>query len=217
METTRENSPDVLCVEISAEARRASGAIMDHAREMAASLLAAAGAEAEKIRCERRTQTASEAGRRAALILAGAAVEIIRQRAVHTEELLESVRQQVRRGLAARAGDVHPGVVALAAEAAGRMPGAALVVRLSAADLAAYGPNLAAEVKQRTGRSSLNLTVCADATLAGGDVMVEDAEGLQFWDNRLSSRLERLWPELRRQMAVKMSLAGNSHSTGGAP
>ena len=37
----------------------------------------------------------------------------------------------------------------------------------------------------------------------------------EIWDNRLLSRLERLWPELRRQIAIRTSLVEKSKPTGG--
>jgi vacuolar-type H+-ATPase subunit E/Vma4 len=52
--------------------------------------------------------------------------------------------------------------------------------------------------------------------MSGGGVIVHDAAGRQVWDNRLAPRLERLWPELRRQLAAQTGLLSPGESTGSA-
>jgi len=75
------------------------------------------------------------------------------------------------------------------------MGGANLVVRLSPADRSA--------VSERLGRFTL-----VDApSLNDGGAIVLDADGRRVWDNRLLARLDRLWPELRRQIVVQGSFA----------
>jgi vacuolar-type H+-ATPase subunit E/Vma4 len=48
----------------------------------------------------------------------------------------------------------------------------------------------------------------------GDGVIVEDAEGRQMWDNRFLKRLERMWPELRRHIAVQVSFVPGTGSGG---
>ncbi len=210
MTTANQNSPDVLCAEILADAQRQSEEILQRAKTEAETTLAAASAEAEKIRHERREQAQAEAARRKELILATVAVETGRLRSARVEMLLESVRETIRRRLQARNFDARETILALAAEAVRRMPGNDFVLKISAADHAAFGDGLAAEIAQRVGRSPLNLVISADPAITDSGVIIQTADGFQFWDNRLLSRLERLWPELRRQIALRTGLARES-------
>lgn len=215
MATPSQNSPDILREEILADARRQSDEIILRARQDAEALLAKAAAEAARLRQERLDQARAEAARRKELILATVPAEAGRLHAARVEELLESLHDEVRRRLSARDGfDYRESLAALAAEAIKQMHGNAFVVKLSAADRAAFGDELAREVAVRVGRS-LNLTVSNDAALKGSGPIIEDAERRQVWDNRLLARLERLWPELRRQIAVQTALVAASKPAGG--
>lgn len=214
MDATQQNSPDVLCAEILAEAKRQSKAILQRAKAEAESILADAATEAEKIRRERRDQAHAEAARRRELILATVAVETGRLRSARVEELLESIREQIYRRLRVRNFDARETIIALAAEAVRQMPGTDFVLKISAADHAGFGDALAGEIARRAGRLSLHLAVSADATTDGG-VVIRDAGGFQIWDNRLLSRFARLWPELRRQIAFQTTLVSEDNSTGG--
>ncbi|MGD0745863.1 MAG: V-type ATP synthase subunit E family protein [Verrucomicrobiota bacterium] len=216
MATPNSNSPEVLSGEILAEAGRECDEILRRAQRAAESLLAAAKAEADKIRLEMLNVARAEAARRSELLLATVPVEAGRLRAARLEAILENIREAARRQLRSRHSDGPESVVALAAEAIRRMPGTDFVLKLSAADHAAFGDKLAGEICQRAGRSPLKLAIAADPTVASGGVIVQDANGLRIWDNRLPSRFERLWPELRRQIAVRTALVDKSVPTGGA-
>jgi vacuolar-type H+-ATPase subunit E/Vma4 len=204
------SSPDALSEEILAEARRECDEIIRRAQQEAASLLAAATAEVEKIRREKLASAEAEAARRNELMLATLPVETGRLRSARIEAILENIREEARRELLACNFDGYETVVALAAEAIRQMPGTDFVLKISAAAHAAFGDKLADEIRQRTRRSPLNISVSADPVMNGGGVMVQDAAGIRIWDNRLLPRLERLWPELRRQIAVHTSLVAQS-------
>jgi len=217
MAELNQNSPDILCAEILADARREREEILRCAEQEAATMLAAAQAEAEKIRDETQAQARSEAARRKEMTLATVAVETGKLRSARVEALLEAVHAEIRRRLLEQDPEARETVVALATEALCRMPGTQFVLKVSAADQAAFGLELPQEIARRTGRPELNLTVAADGAMTGSGVTIQDASGLLFWDNRLLSRLERLWPELRRQIAVQTSLTGENSTTGGTP
>jgi vacuolar-type H+-ATPase subunit E/Vma4 len=214
MEPTQPNSPDTLCAEILAEAGRESQEIRRKAELEASTLLAAAAAEAEKIRRETIEQARTKAKRRKEVILETITVEKRRMRSARVEASLESLREEIRRRLAAQNSDGRETVVALALEAVGQMPANDLVVKISAGDQAAFGNGLAEEIIRRAQRPQLHLAISTDAAMTGGDVAVQNAGGSQFWDNRLRSRLERLWPELRRQMAIAGGLITESNANG---
>lgn len=213
MATPNPNAPEILSEEILAQAGRESDEILRRAQQEAESLLTAAKAEADKIHAEKLEAARVEATRRSELILATVPVEAGRFRAERTEAILESIRESARHELQSRHANNYETVVALAAEAIRRMPGANFVLKLSAADHAAFGNKLEREICQCTGRSALRLAISADPKAANGGVLVEDADGLRVWDNRLLSRLERLWPELRRQIALHIGLVVETDST----
>ncbi len=216
MATPNQNSPEILCAEILADARRASEEIIHRAQREAEALLANAAAEADKARQERLAQARAEAARRKELTLATVPVETGRLRSARIEELLQSVREEVARRLLARAGfDYRETIIALAAEAVKQMPGSAFVVKLSAADGTAFGDGLAEEIARRVGRSPLHITISKDSAEKDGGVIIEDVGGRLVWDNGLLARLERFWPELRRQIAIQTSLVTESKPAGG--
>jgi len=216
MATPNPNSPEVLNEAILAAAGRQGDEILSRAQREAESLLAAATAEADKIRREKLEAARAEGARRSELMLATVPVEAGRLRAARIEAILENIREAARHQLLSRHFDSRETVIALAAEALRRMPGTDFVLKLSAADHAAFGDKLAGEICQRAGRSPLKLAVAADPTVTDGGVMVQDAAALRLWDNRLLSRLERLWPELRRQIAMRTALVEKNEPAGGA-
>jgi len=215
MATPNTNSPEILSEEILAAAGRECDEIRRRAQREAESLLAAGKAEADKIRREKLDAARAEAARRSELILATVPVEAGRLRSARIEAILENIREDARRQLLAHNFDAHETVVTLAADAIQRMPGTDFIVKISAAGQTAFGGRLAGEIALCTGRSPLNLTIAADSAITGGGVIVQDADGLRIWDNRLLSRLERLWPELRRQIAMRTSLVETDTPAGG--
>jgi len=216
MATPSRNSPDILREEILADARRESEGIIRRAQQEAEVLLGKATAEADKVRQERLDQARTEAARRKELILATVPVEAGRLRLARVETLLQSICDEVRRRLLAREGfDYREAIVVLATEAVRQMAGEAFVVKLSPADRAGYGAGLAEEIARRVGRAPLSITLSDETTITSGGLIVQDTEGRQVWDNRFVPRLERLWPELRRQIAVQTALVATSGSTGG--
>jgi vacuolar-type H+-ATPase subunit E/Vma4 len=217
VETPEQNSQDILCAEILAEARLESEQLVRRARNEAAALLTQAEAEAERLWQERLVQAGTEAARRKELILATVAVEVGRERSAAIEALLQAIREQARRQLVARREfDYRATVIALASEAISHMTGDTFIVKLLAVDRIALGDGLAEAITTRLGRSPLSITIADEPAISEGGLVVQDAQGRQTWDNRLPARLERLWPELRRQIAVRASLVeGNSRPGGG--
>ncbi|HEV2435821.1 MAG TPA: V-type ATP synthase subunit E [Verrucomicrobiae bacterium] len=209
------NSPEILRNEILAEARREGEGILARARQDAAALLAGAAVEAGQIRRENFEQTQAEAARRRELILATVAVEAGHLRSARIESWLQAIHQATRQKLQARDGfDYRETVIALTVEALSRMTGDAFVVKLSQADGGALGNGLAEEIGRHVGRP-LTVTIAAEPTSNDGGPIIQDHNGMQIWDNRFLSRLERLWPELRRQIAVATSLVARSGTSGG--
>ncbi len=216
MATPNQNSPEILREEILADARRQSEEIIHHAKQEAEALLAKATAQADKARQECVDQARLKTDRRRESALATVPVEADRLRLARVEALLESMHEEIRRRLTAREGfDYRETIITLSAEAVKQMPASAFVVKLSAADRAALGEGLAGDIVRRVGPTPLEITISSDANLTEGGAIIEDTGGLQVWDNRLLARLERLWPELRRQIAAQTSLVGDNKTPGG--
>jgi len=214
---TNQNSPEILREEIVTDARREGEEIVLRARQDAEVILANAIAESDRLRQERLDQARVEASRRSELILATVSVETGRLRAARIEALLESVCEEARRQLLAQEGiDYHETVIALAAQAINQMAGDAFVVKLSEAEQTILSDGLAEEIAHRVGRP-VSINVLYEEDIIGGGVVIEDAETRQVWDNRLLKRLERLWPELRRQIATEASFVPKTESGGDTP
>ncbi len=189
------NSPEVLMGAVLDDAHRQADAIITRARQQAAATLEQVAAEMEQAGQERRRLAQVEAARKTEAIQASVSVAAGRLRAARVESILQSVYDAARRRLVARQGyDYTETLVALVTEAARHMGGAGLVVRLLPADRATVAEQLG------------QFTLVEDPSLTDGGVVVLDADGRRAWDNRLVARLDRLWPELRRQIVVQGSL-----------
>ena len=189
------NAPSVLTQAVLEDARTQADAIIAQARQQGTAVLAKATAETGQTRQERMKVAQAEATRRTEAIRAALAVEAARMRAARVEALLQALYDEARRRLVARQGfDYREALVAMVTEAAQHMAGGALVAKLSPADRAVVADRLGA------------FTLVADPAITDGGAVVLDADGRRVWDNRLPARLERLWPELRRQIVMQGSL-----------
>lgn len=201
--TTDQRSAEKMREEILSQAREEAKEIVMRAQLDAKGLLDNAVAEAKQLRQERLERAKKEAGLQSELVLATVPVETGRRRAARIEELLESVREEARRQLLAREGfEYREVVIALASDAIGRMTGDEFVVKLSGAGQAFGDDALAGEIAGRVGRQ-VSVTVIGNPDNTEEGVVVEDKEARQVWDNRFVKRLERLWPEMRRQIAMQ--------------
>lgn len=197
-----QNPAEPLCEEIIAAARRAADEALRAAQAQAAEILSKAAADAEREREEKLSQARSAAARRSDLILATVPVEVARMKAARIELLLGAVLDDVRQQLAVRDRTNEREVaIALATEALKRMSGDEFVLKVSAR------PDDAAldEIKRRVGRAELRIRIEESAEVGAG-VIVLDVEDRQIWDNRLVARLDRMWPEIRRQIALQTKL-----------
>lgn len=202
--TMNQSSTETLRDEIFADARKEGEEIVMRARQDAEVYLTRAAAEAgRQVRQELLDQGRAEAARRSALILATVPIETGRLRAARVGELLESIHEEAFQRLLAREGfEYRETVITLASDAMSHMAGTDFVIKLSEVDQTVLGTGLADEIAQRVGRP-VSITISHESGITGGGVAVEDAEARQVWDNYLVRRLERMWPELRRQIAVQ--------------
>lgn len=210
-----QNSPNALCGEILAEARRQCDAIAKAAEAEAEHIVTATTKEVNTIRHEHRQQAEAEAARRRAVILATLPLEVEQLRSRRVDSLLTSIRDRIRARIAAPQPDASNIIADLAAHAIRNMSGDEFTVSISAQNRSAL-PDLAAAIAQRAMRTALNVRITANDEVIDDGAIIESADGSQVWDNRLSARLQRLWPELRRLIAARAFLhesapAENSH------
>ncbi len=214
MGTPDQNSQDALCTEILSEARQEAEQLLAHARQEANALMTQAMAEAERLRQERLAAARFEAGRRRELMLATIPIELGRERSAAIEALLQSIFKQAQQQLAGLEFDYRATLITLASEAIRHMTGDTFIVKLPAAERIALEDGLAEAIANRVRRSPLSITILHDPTLIDGALLVQDAQGRQSCDERLQARLQRMWPELRREIAIRTSLVGNNTSGG---
>ena len=212
-----EQSPrELLREEILAEARRQGSELLARGRREAEALIERASAQAGVARGKRLELARAEAARKRELSLSAVPVEAARLRLARIDALLEAVHDEALKRLAAldhKSSDYRDTLVGLAADVFCRLAADSFRVKLSPADRLAQGEGLAAAIARRLGRSSVGISIEEEASLAGG-VIVSDGEGRRVWDNGLTTRLARLWPELRRTLAVEAGLVARSEGAG---
>lgn len=215
--TMNQSSTEVMRDEILSHARRESEEIIKRAREEADILLKKASAEADQVRKELLERARADAAHQSMLIVATVPVETGRLRAARIDALLESVHEEAFQRLLGREGfDYRKSLTILASDAISRMEGTTFVVKLAEIDQTTLIDGLSDEIAQHVGRP-VNITVSHGPGITGGGIIIEDAEARQVWDNCLMKRLERLWPELRRQIAVQAGLTPQTGSRGDSP
>jgi vacuolar-type H+-ATPase subunit E/Vma4 len=207
---------DVLSDEVLGDAKRQAARLLDHAKREAADILEKAKKEAEADRAQRRRQAEAESARRRDLVLAAVPIQEARQRSARVEEVLDSVRESALAELRSGKGFSREEAVALAAEAIGRMEGDRFAVEIPPA-LREAGSGLAADIRRRLNRQRVEIAVAHAQDSGVPGVVVQSEDGRQVWDNRLEARLNRMWPELRRQVAARLPFgaSGDAGKGGG--
>ena len=201
------SAPELLRQEILAAARQHQEDILQRANHEAEAIVGKAEQAADQFRVERLEAARAEAKRRTEAILATVPVEAGRMRSARIEEFLDAIRHRASAQLHRRTGfDFRATLTRLAAEALTQMAGDTFSLRLSAADHRALGKGVAQETQSRSGRPNLSLQLVVDSGLKEGEVLIEDQAGRQVWDLSLEARLNRCWPELRRQIATQAAM-----------
>lgn len=198
---------EALREEILSDARHQAERLLRRAQQEAKTLTEKADAELETWRNEHLEQAKTEAARRARLISAGISLERSRMRAQRVETLLQELYEDTRQRCADRATlDVRQTVITLAAEAVCGMAGTQFIIEIAACDREAMGHDWLDEVGGLVNRPDLKLEARFAEDRRDIGPVVRDADERQIWDNRLVARLERLWPEMRRELAKSLAL-----------
>ncbi len=201
-----QDSTEKLHEEILAEARKEGEKIIDRAKQDAEIFLTSAAAVAERTRQEGLERARADAAQRSNLILSTIPVETGRLRTSRIETLLNSVYEEIRQKLMnCENFEYRKTLISLASDAINRMTGDMFVVKIPGENNSVSVDDLAEEIARHINRPA-KITVVYQADMTGYGVLVEDGDSHQIWDNRLLKRLERMWPELRRQIAIQTKL-----------
>lgn len=201
-----------LCEGILAEAANQRDEILQKARAEGEARLAEARAGADKFRQETLAAAVRTAAAHREQLLAGIPTKANRERARVIDSLLQQIYDLARRRLLDHSSFNYPGVLlGLTRDALNRLPGNALVVRLAPNDLRQFGETLRRSLGPQAAYRQVQFV--EDDSIDAG-VIVTASDGGSVCDHRLTSRLERLWPEIRRQLAVQTALVvENERST----
>ena len=204
-----------LCQEILADARKDCHIILETARQKAEALLAKSTVENESYRKTKIASASNEAATKRESVFATAKVEARLIESKQLETLFQSIYDKIKNRLQSREGfDYREMLFNLAAEAICNMTAHKYTIRLSADDHKIPGTDWQDEIRRRTGRNTIEVIIADDSSISGGGLLVENYEGGVVWDNRLLSRLQRMWPELRIQIASQTGLLDIAIETG---
>lgn len=202
MATDNQAPQEKLREEILADARRQADRLLRRAGQEAAAITKQATREADQHRTQAIDLARKTADRKTALLLASIPIERGRMRAARIERLLDSVRE----GAAAQIKPPNPlpreTLLSLIAEAAAAMDGGDFLLRLSPADRQTLTETFIDEIRERAGKPQLIIRLAEPLAVQDSGPVLQDTQGHQFWDNRLASRLTRMWPLLRRRIAA---------------
>ena len=206
MTMTDPDSSEALCKEIIASAERERDDMVQRAMRDAEDLLNKANAGAGNARQKRIDEARAEGERIKDITLASASVEARRLRLERIEALLESIREEVRKKLPGLRsdGNYRDIVIDLVVAAIQGMTGDDFIVRLPEEDRLILGNDVVRLIASKTGRPEESINISYEPTGQGDGPVIQDSDGARVWDNRLTARLDRLWPQFRRLIAEKM-------------
>lgn len=201
------NQTEKLREEILGDARKKAEEIINNAKREAEAILINAQVQAEKIKQETIDAAYKEAERKSELILATIPVETTRFKAEHIEFILNSIYEEAYKRLQNIEGiDYGEVLINLAVDAINRMAGNIFNIKISWSNLNLDIDFLIQEITNRVNRP-VTINTSEEVNITGSGIIIEDNEGRQVWDNRLTERLKRLWPAIRRKIAVDLGLA----------
>ena len=206
---------EMLCQEILADARRDCDIVLQSARQKAGDLLINAAAKNESYRKTKLAAAGNEAVTKQESVFATAKIEARLMESIQLETLFQLIYDKIKQKLQAGEGfDYREMLFNLAVEAISNMTANKYSLRLSAADHKILGDDWQEKIRWQTGRNTIEVIIEDDSRITGGGLLVENHEGGEVWDNRLLSRLQRLWPELRIQIASQTGLLDIDVETG---
>lgn len=204
MAENQQQPQDVLREEILADARKQADRALQRARKEANEIAVKASTELETWRATQLETAQTEAQRRTHTILASLPVETGRMRDNRIEALLQSIRDEASQQLDSRTGfDYQQTLVHLSAEALRGMSGTRFSITLAEADRSLLGDAEIEAIKRLANCPDKELEIISDPDHRDAGFIMRDLTGEELWDNRLTQRLERLWPAMRREIGAR--------------
>ena len=194
----------VLSDEILADAHSKAERARERGEREAKGIVAKATKEAAEAAAKTIEVAQERADRMTAAILATveaeAKLDLLAAREAELDKLFDDARQR----LADKRSYDHPAVLAaLAAQAIEAMAADEVIIELCEQDRALATDAWLDDVRRRVGRP-VTIDVSADHAPIAGGLIVHSADGRLLYDNSFRARLDRLKPELRRQLAARV-------------
>jgi len=208
--------------QILADARSQAEPILRRARRQAEEILRQARQEAERRREDIRRNALERAEAEARRVRARAELEAENIRRAAREEILQYARQQAVEALRSVPGEERYAEMLLELALAGlrAMRGRRFELLMRAEDREAHGAATAGALRDRAaselGRQVI-VTLADETVRASGGLVVRRADGHLLCDQTFEARLERLWDELRVEVAKVLFPEALRTRAGGAP
>jgi len=199
-EPTQQGKERALAEEILSDARRQADRKVDRAKKRAERLLRNAGTQAEEVKRKADAAARERAERQGRRVLA----DLPHQEQVRTLRVKEEVVGRIFDEALEAARTVGEGeslaaLVRLSRDAAAAMNGDRFMVELSPADADRFGRAVA----ERLAAEGVAVEVAPSADVPGG-VVVRTGNGRQMVDNTFATRVQRVRPRLRAQIAEQI-------------
>ena len=199
-EPTQQGKERALAEEILSDARRQADRKVERAKKRSERLLRNAGTQAEEVEREADAAARERAERQCRRVLA----DLPHQEQVRTLRVKEEVVERIFDEALEAARTVGEGeslaaLVRLSRDAAAPMNGDRFVVELSPADADRFGRAVA----ERLAAEGVTAEVAPSAEVPGG-VVVRTGDGRQVVDNTFATRVQRVRPLLRAQIAEQI-------------
>lgn len=203
-------SADSLVEQILEDARRQAERKKKKAHRQAERIVEEAREEAEEERQSILEDADSRAEAEEKKLRAGISQEkrFLRQKAL--QELLEHVRERCLERLAALRGedDYREVLLGLAMDALDQMRGECFVLTLRAEDRERLGEDLADALPERAAEElnrDLEVRLSEETVEARGGLTLMREDGKEICDETFEGRMRRLWPELRHEVADRLT------------
>lgn len=193
------------------DARRQARPIKRRARRRAEEQVEEAREEAEQKRQEVLQKAREDAEAEAGRIKARTELEVANIRRRAREELLEGVRERaVERIKELTESEDYPQMlIRLALRSVEAMDGRRFELLIRPEDRDAHGEEVAEKLRRAAGEKlgrEVTVSVAEETIGADAGLLVRREDGTQFCDQSCAARLERLWPELRQELARILEL-----------
>ena len=198
----------VLAEQIMADARRQAEPILAQAGREAEGILRTAREDAERERAQVVQRAEEKAAGQRLRVRARTEPEVANILRTARERTLLLARERALEALRRQAAsdDYREQLVALGLAAVQEMTGERFELLMRQADLAPHADEVARTIARRAAEQGRQVEITVAGETAGtiGGIMVRSADGRQLCDQTFEARLDRLWAQLRQEIAVEL-------------